>query len=345
MLISVLLTLGFTSQAVADECVTDERIAAKSIGTRCKEDPACVIVGGVHVLEWKSPSPAKIVVVCIHGLGLCARAYKPLAKELSAHGIDGFGVNVRGFGPDRDKPDRAKLNCVKTVDDVSNLLRSIRREYPDYRVILLGESMGGAVSVRIAAEHPELIDAVVCSAPAWKILKMQRTAVKGVFELFLSSGKRPGPGGLAVIHQATSDPRLSEHWLTDPSHRLKLSWREATAFLNFISKTDSYAKQLTKPILVLQGLNDRLVSPKAVAKIFRALPAKRKTFLIDAAGEHLILEEARFTPAVLETLLAWLKSDSISELSQVVLETVNDDKLSQKEQKRLSRLRRIAGFR
>ena len=345
MLLSVLLTLGFTSQALADECVANEQFAATSIGSRCKEDPACVIVGGTHVLEWRSPSPAKIVVVCIHGLGLCARAYKPLAQELSAAGIDGFGVNVRGFGPDRDKSDRAKLNCVKTVDDVTKLLESIRREHPEHKVILIGESMGGAISMRVAAEHPELVDAVVCSAPAWKILKMRRTAVNGVFELFLSSGKHPGPAGRAIIHQATSDPQLSEHWLTDPSHKLKLSWGEATAFLNFISKTDSYAKQLTKPILLLQGLNDHLVSPKAVAKMFKEFPAKSKTFLIDAAGEHLILEEARFTPAVMEKLIPWLKSNSISEPPQVALETVNNDKLFRKEQKRLSKLHRIAGFR
>ena len=145
------------------------------------------------MLEWKSPSPSKIIVVCIHGLGLCARAYKPLAQELSAKGIDGFGVNVRGFGPDRDQPERAKLDCVDTLDDVRKLLAAIHKEHPDYKVFLIGESMGGALAVRIAAEHPELVDGAVCSAPAWKLLKMRKTAVKGVFELFLSPGSHPGP--------------------------------------------------------------------------------------------------------------------------------------------------------
>jgi len=310
------------------------------IGSVCTKDPSCVIVGETHMLVWQSPTPAKIVVVCIHGLGLCARAYKPLAEELSAAGIDGYAVNVRGFGPDRDQPERAKLNCVETVEDVRTLLAGIRRDHPDYRVVLMGESMGGALTLRIAAEHPELVDAVVCSAPAWKLLKMRKTAVKGVFELLLSPGKRPGPAGRAVIHQATSDPHLAEHWLTDPSHKLKLSLGEATAFLSFISKTDTYAKRLTKPILLLQGLNDHLVSPKAVAKMFRDIPSEDKTFLIDAKGEHLILEEARFTPAVTEKLIAWLKSQTSSVSPQAALEVVADDKLSRKEQRDLSRLRR-----
>ncbi len=131
------------------------------------------------MLEWKSQAPAKVIVVCIHGLGLCARAYKPLAKELSAAGIDGFGVNVRGFGPDRDKPDRAKLNCAETVGDVRKLLTNIRKEQPDYKVFLIGESMGGALAIRIAAENPGLVDGVVCSAPAWKLLKNAANCCEG----------------------------------------------------------------------------------------------------------------------------------------------------------------------
>jgi pimeloyl-ACP methyl ester carboxylesterase len=156
VLVCALITLGTTSQTFADECLTSGQSVSPSIGKRCTEDPACVIVGETHMLEWKSCAPAKIVVVCIHGLGLCAKAYKPLGQELSAAGIDGFGVNVRGFGPDRDRPERAKLNCIETVDDVRKLLTGIHKEHSDYRVFLVGESMGGALAIRIGAENPNL---------------------------------------------------------------------------------------------------------------------------------------------------------------------------------------------
>lgn len=342
MLICALLGLCMVLPALADECPTNAVSVSTSIGARCTEDPSCVIVGETHMLEWKSPTPAKIVVVCIHGLGLCARAYKPLGKELSASGIDGFGVNVRGFGPDRGKPERAKLDCVQTVNDVTKLLRNIRKEQPDYKVLLVGESMGGALAIRIAAENPTLVDGVVCSAPAWKLLKMRRTAVKSVFELFLFPGDHPGPAARAVIHQATKDPELTAHWLTEPSHKLKLSWKEATSFLNFISKTDDYAKQLMKPVLVVQGLDDQLVSPKAVATLFRNIPSNNKTFLIDGNGEHLVLEEGRSSPPLVEDLIEWMKTDSTSQSELAVIEVVNDQALSPKEKRRLSTLRHLA---
>ncbi len=337
-----MIALSVTSPAWSQDCPTNGSQSSSIIGTRCAEDPSCVIVGETHMLEWKSPTPAKIVVVCIHGLGLCARAYKPLAQELSAAGIDGFGVNVRGFGPDRDKPDRAKLNCIETVNDVAKLITNIHKEHPDYRVLLVGESMGGALAIRVAAENPDLVDGVVCSAPAWKLLKMRRTAVKGVFELIVFPGSHPGPASRAVMHQATTDPLLTEHWLTDPSHKLKLSLKEATAFLSFVSKTDTYAKRLVKPVLIVQGLNDHLVSPKAVAKLFKDIPSANKTFLIDAKGEHLVLEESRFSPPLTEKLIGWMKTDKNPHVGETLIEVVNDQALSPKEKRHLSKLRRLA---
>lgn len=338
----ILIALSLISAAWSEECPTIGEPNSAFVGARCTEDPTCVIVGETHLLEWKSPAPAKIVVVCIHGLGLCARAYKPLAKELSAAGIDGYGVNVRGFGPDRSKPDRAKLNCADTVADVTKLLSNIHRKHPDYKVFLVGESMGGALAIRIAAENPDLIDGVICSAPAWKLLKVRQTAVKGVFELVLFRRSHPGPAGRAVMHQATTDPELAEHWLTDPSHKLKLSLKEATSFLGFISKTDYYAKLLTKPVMVVQGLNDHLVSPKAVAKLVRDIPSDSKTFLIDGKGEHLVLEEGKFSPPLVEKLINWIKKPSSDQPRLAVTEVVNAEALSPKEVRKLKILLRLA---
>jgi alpha-beta hydrolase superfamily lysophospholipase len=341
LLTSTTLVLAGTSQAWADQCV-DKGLQSTFGGLRCTEDPSCVIVGDTHMLEWKSTSPAKIFVVCIHGLGLCARAYKPLAQKLSEAGVDGFGVNVRGFGPDRDKADRAKLNCVETVADVSKLLANIHKEYPDYKVFLVGESMGGALAIRIAAENPDLVDGVVCSAPAWKLLKIRRTAVKGIFELLLPTGTKPGPASRGVMHQATSDETLTEHWLTDPSHKLTLSAGEARSFLTFISKADRYAKQLTKPVMVVQGLNDHLVSSVAVAKLFKDIPSKNKTFIIVGNGEHLVLEEGLFSPALTTKLMDWLKTGYANQAASSTIDVIDDSLLSPAQMKRRDNLLRLA---
>lgn len=121
------------------------------------------------------------------------------------------------------------------------------------------------------------------------------------------------------------------------------SLSEATSFLSFISKTDKYAKQVTKPVLVIQGLNDHLVSPRAVAKLFSDIPSASKTFMIDGKGEHLVLEEGRFSPPVTEKLISWMKTGATSQSSQGVTEfTVNAQALSPSETRRLTRLQRLS---
>lgn len=302
-----------------------------------------MIVGNTHMLVWTSPVASQTFVVCIHGLALCARAYKPLANELSAAGMSGFGVNVRGFGPDRVDPEHAKLDCVETVKDVSQLLKNIRHEYPGARIILLGESMGGALTLRTAAEYPELVDGVICSAPAWKLLKVRRTAAKGVFEVFLPGNRRPGPAARSVLHQATADPHLIEHISSDPSHKLKLSLGEVTAFFHFISDTDKYSKKMAKPVLIIQGLEDYLVSPLAVAKLFHDIPAPDKSFLVDATAEHLVLEEGRFSPQLMDKLLTWLKSESTPHAPQVNFAVINDKSIPLRSKQRLQRMRTLSG--
>ncbi len=329
-----LTALSSLKLARADECLIDRSPNSTKIGLHCTKDPSCIVVGETHMLEWKSASPGKIVVVCVHGLGLCARAYKPLAKELSTSGIDGYAVNVRGFGPDRDKPERAKLDCNETVDDIRELLSGIRKNYSDSKVFLLGESMGGALAIRIAAENPDLIDGVVCSAPAWKLLRIHRTAIKGVVELVFFPRSHIGPAGRAIVNQATTDANLAEHWLSDPSHKLKLSLGEARSFMRFISKTDNYAKQLKMPVLMIQGLNDQLVSPKAVAQLFNRIPSEEKTFFIDGQGEHIVLEEGKFSSQLKEKLIKWMINEFNSKTAQASIEVVNDQELSSK-QKRL----------
>ncbi|MBS1989606.1 MAG: alpha/beta fold hydrolase [Cyanobacteria bacterium SZAS LIN-3] len=329
-------------QQSAADCSTSTQ---SGLFPKCTEDPSCVLVGETHILEWKSPTPAKIIVVCIHGLGLCARAYSPLAREFSAAGIDGFAINVRGFGPDRDKAKHSKLNCLQTVRDAGELLAKIHKEKPDHKVFLIGESMGGAIAIRIAAEYPGLIDGIVCSAPAWKLLKTRQTAAKGVIELLWPFPKHPGMASRGVVHQATTDKTLSRHWLEDSSHKLTLAPGEARDFMSFIGQTDTYARQLNRPILIIQGLNDHLVSNLAVARLFQDIPEKDKTFLIDCAGEHVVLEEGEFSPPVVTALTDWLKTKSSVQNKNARIEVINDQFLSAHQKQILEKLKNRASIR
>jgi hypothetical protein len=58
------------------------------------------------------------------------------------------------------------------------------------------------------------------------------------------------------------------------------------------------------------------------------MPARSKEFLIDAKGEHLLLEEGNFSPALIEKLIAWLKADHSSDRSPTLITMINEQSLS-----------------
>lgn len=333
--------MAFPSGALGDE---ETKLESFAVGEQCIDHGNCTVIGKTHMVQWSSKDPAHDFVVCIHALGLSTNAFTPLAKELAANGVDGCAINIRGFGPHRRTKGQTRLDLVDTADDVTRLLRSIKVSYPDYRVFLLGESMGGAVALRVAAKNPELITGVIASAPGFKLHRISSTAVKGVFEIITSYGDLPGPAGKAVIAQTTQDPVLASHILTDPSYRLRLTIGEAARYVHFISRTPNFTSKLKTPVLLIHGLHDRLASVNGTARLFSSIPTDQKEFIVDAQGEHLLLEEGQYSPELLKIVLQWLKQPEKSLHSENVRFTVLDgENLAPDDEKHLEKLRRLSG--
>jgi acylglycerol lipase len=312
--------------------------ANAALAEQCDEHPSCQVVGSSHVLAWQSSAPSDITVVCVHGLGLCASAYQPLAEEFCKAGINGYAINVRGFGPDRTADGRSKVDCVQTISDLADLLKEIRTNNPRAKLYLIGESMGGAIVIRAAAQHPELVDGIICSAPAWKVVKKPIAVLHAVRDFARVSRSEPGPLVRSVVRQATSDHALSVHLLTDPAHRLNLSWGEARTFLRFIAKTDDFARTIQSPTLLVQGTQDNLIMPKGAARLFRQIPSGDKTLLLDGQAEHLALQEAKPNDVLLTKLINWIRWRAEAPITTVQVEVINDNTVSPAQRRRIERL-------
>lgn len=268
----------------------------------------CCDAHDTHGLSWVSEkAQCQAVLLCVHGLGLCARAYDNLGKRISPEGIATYAVDVHGFGrPDEGR--QAKLDLDGTVSDIYSILLELRKKYPGKPIFLLGESMGGAIAIRVAALHPDAVDGIVCSAPAWKLYKEKTTAFKGLLTIPFKRNPRISIVAAGVMKQATSKPELKQHWLADASHRLDLSIPEALQFARFIHRTPANAVMIkTIPVLFLQGLDDNLVKPGSAAWLFNKLGSREKKLVLMTNSEHLIFEEDQFSDSAVACLTAWMR--------------------------------------
>jgi fermentation-respiration switch protein FrsA (DUF1100 family) len=116
-------------------------------------------VDGEQVIVWhRPPQPGKPLVLYFHGNGGSLRLRAARFAALTADGTGLVALSYRGFGGSSGRPTEDGLLC-----DAAAAYRFAAERYDAGRIIPWGESLGTAIAVAIAAEHP--VGGVILEAP------------------------------------------------------------------------------------------------------------------------------------------------------------------------------------
>lgn len=260
---------------------------------------------------WSDPRVEQTaLLICVHGLGLHHRSYESFAKRIQKEGVTTVSFDVRGFGSYLDARGHDRLNMEDCVSDLANLVEVLRKDNPKVPLFLLGESMGGAIVMRLAARKGKLIDGLICSVPSGSRYQSHRQALS-VGLHFLKNKNRPFDIGTRIVNQATSECQLRESWSTDPSSRLRLSPQELLEFQHFMDKNVDFARQITDtPVIIFQGDDDKLVKKTGTYDLFESVATPKKTLVMLGETEHLIFEAGQFKEDVTMGVLGWMSAHS-----------------------------------
>lgn len=169
----------------------------------------------------------------VHGLGGSSQNWSAL-MPLLADTVDGEALDLPGFG-DSPPPDDGDYSVTAHARAVIRHLDAAGRG----PVHLIGNSLGGSVSTRVAAARPDLVRTLTLVSPALPELRIQRSAVPtGLLAL-------PGMGALlgrlardltaeqrtrGVLGLCYGDPaRVSPRRSATPSRRWNAAWRCRTS--------------------------------------------------------------------------------------------------------------------
>jgi pimeloyl-ACP methyl ester carboxylesterase len=102
-----------------------------------------------------APAPARLPVICIHGLTRNSRDFEMVAPWIAAQGRRVLAVDVRGRGRSDRDPNPQNYQLPIYAGDVAALLAQAGIA----RAVFVGTSMGGLITMALAAMSPALVAA------------------------------------------------------------------------------------------------------------------------------------------------------------------------------------------
>ncbi len=271
------------------------------------------VSGGGEVLvrctPWRGPvdaaqpadDPPHERALYVHGLGGASTNWTDLAALLAVR-FDGYALDLPGFG--RSAPTARDYSMRRHVEAVVDVLEWIvARPGPGQGrpVHLLGNSLGGLVSVWVAARRPDLVATLTLISPAMPVYR-----VPPAFDRAITLVLLPGVPALAERRITGVSPEqrvrgLLQMCFGDPGRVPKERYEEAveelrqydaqpwagqaltrslrglmTSYLR-LGRANAWrmARSVRAPTLVVWGDRDKLVDPGLAERLVGVLPHAR----------------------------------------------------------------------
>jgi pimeloyl-ACP methyl ester carboxylesterase len=144
------------------------------------------------------------VVVYLHGIGGSATNWTDLAGQLGTR-MRGMALDLPGFGRTQPVPEH-DFTIRTHTENVCRFLAGLRSR----PVHLIGNSFGGAIALRIAAQRPDLVTTLTVISPAMPDLRPDPRRLPGPRLLLSNLALLPGWSELMFGQQS---------WVMTPSER------------------------------------------------------------------------------------------------------------------------------
>ncbi len=255
--------------------------------------------------QWMPDGPPRVVILALHGFNDSRDAWEYPAPAFQQAGIAIYAPDQRGFGATASRGTWPGVDPM--VADALVMAALLRARHPGVRLVLMGESMGAALGMTVAARPgPPAADAyVLISAAVWGRAQMGIVLSSG---LWIVSTVAPGwevTGAEVPVKIRASDNRAALIRLArDPLTIRKTRFSTLRGLTDSMDAAQAAAPSIVAPSLFLYGGHDDLVPEEATAAMWRRLPAgARRGFYPNA--HHLMLRDLdRQAPT--GDILAWL---------------------------------------
>ncbi|KAK7314558.1 hypothetical protein VNO77_33084 [Canavalia gladiata] len=264
-------------------------------------------------------SPLKAVVCYCHGYAdTCTFYFEGVARKLASSGYGVFALDYPGFGLS-DGLHGYIPSFENLVNDVVEHFSKIKekKEYQDLPSFLLGESMGGAIALKIHFKQPTAWDGAALIAPLCKFAEdmiphwLVKQILIGVAKVLPKTKLVPQKEEVKEnIFRDVNKRKLAPFNVLLYKDKPRLG--TALELLKATQELEQRLQEVSLPLLIMHGEADIITDPSASKALYeRAKVADKKLCLYKDAFHTLLEGEPDETIFhVLDDIIAWLDEHS-----------------------------------
>jgi pimeloyl-ACP methyl ester carboxylesterase len=276
--------------------VADQQIRFRLWRAGVKSD--YIEAGGyrLHYFEASPPNGGGMPLVLVHGLGARGEDWAAMIPALAARGFHVYAPDLLGYG----RSPRPDVDYSISLEEQTVVQFMQAMHVP--RADVDGWSMGGWIAMKLALDHPEMVDRLVIDDSAgiyfpatWEADLFTPSDVAGVKKLIgmLTPNPHPLPdfAGEAALRKLQRNA-----WVVN---------RSMTAMTNGKDLLDFRLYKISQPMLIVWGAQDELI-PLSVGETIHSKVPQSVLDIVEGCGHLAPAECAR---PVTEGTVEFLKAE------------------------------------
>ncbi|MGF1561089.1 MAG: alpha/beta fold hydrolase [Geminicoccaceae bacterium] len=256
---------------------------------------------------WQPDRPPRALIVALHNFGDYRAGFDRQGKWFAHHGFLTMAYDQRGFGESATRGYWAGADTL--VDDLCDAIEAMRARWPGLPLLVLGESMGGAVALAAAASVRCRPDGLMLVAPAVR----EGVVLRKLYDLVLRVFSHAMPHVTVDIgrgRKAYLDPSARERLMRDAKVLRDVRIDVYYGLAELANEASLGADHVGVPSLVLHGARDRLVTRASIDRLAERL-GEGATLMRYPKRPHLLLHDLGAEQTFAD-MLRWIESENLA---------------------------------
>lgn len=256
--------------------------------------------------EWRPEGDIKGAISLVHGLGEHSGRYQQVAEAFTGAGYALVGFDLRGHGMTEGIRGHApSYDCL--MDDIDENLRLSAEHFPDLPLFLYGHSLGANLVLYHTLTRKSDVKGAIATSPIMipaQPVPAPKMLLGKIMYRLMPSFKMANDIDLDGL---SHDQAVIDRYAHDPLVHPYISARLGLDMLNGGQFLIDHAGELSLPLLLLQGSEDRIVNPKATAE-FAAHATPSMITYKEFPGMYHELHNDLQKSEVMKLMIQWMDS-------------------------------------